>query len=134
MNWQAILLSIISIVLTALVSWGAERLIALINSKLANSKYAKYLTSIVDVVTRAVKTTYQTYVETLKDKNMFTPDAQKEALSKAGEMALAQLTDDSKKWIQTNFGDVKTWIANTIESVIYDLKNKSAGESANENS
>lgn len=134
MNWQAILLSIISIVLTALVSWGAERLIALINSKLANSKYAKYLTSIVDVVTRAVKTTYQTYVETLKDKNMFTPDAQKEALSKAGEMALAQLTDDSKKWIQTNFGDVKTWIANTIESVIYDLKNKPAGESANENS
>ena len=134
MNWQAILLSIISIVLTALVSWGAERLIALINSKLANSKYAKYLTSSVDVVTRAVKTTYQTYVETLKDKNMFTADAQKEALSKAGEMALAQLTDDSKKWIQTNFGDVKTWIANTIESVIYDLKNKPAGESANENS
>ena len=134
MNWQAILLSIISIVLTALVSWGAERLIALINSKLANSKYAKYLTSIVDVVTRAVKTTYQTYVETLKDKNMFTADAQKEALSKAREMALAQLTDDSKKWIQTNFGDVKTWIANTIESVIYDLKNKPAGESANENS
>ena len=133
MNWQAILLSIISIVLTALVSWGAERLIALINSKLANSKYAKYLTSIVDVVTRAVKTTYQTYVETLKDKNMFTADAQKEALSKAGEMALAQLTDDSKKWIQTNFGDVKTWIANTIVSV-YDLKNKPAGESANENS
>lgn len=134
MNWQAILLSIISIVLTALVSWGAERLIALINTKLANSKFAKYLTSAVDVVTRSVKATYQTYVESLKDKNMFTPEAQKEALLKAGEMALAQLTEDSKKWIETNFGDVKTWIANTIESVIYDLKNKPAGESANENS
>lgn len=132
MNWQAILLSIISIVLTALVSWGAERLIALINSKLANTKYAKYLTSVVDIITRAVKTTYQTYVEALKDKNMFTPDAQKEALSKASEMALAQLSDDSKKWIETNFGDVKKWIANTIESVIYDLKNKPSGENANE--
>ncbi len=132
MNWQAILLSAISIVLTALVSWGAERLIALINSKLANTKYAKYLTSVVDIITRAVKTTYQTYVEALKDKNMFTPDAQKEALSKAGEMALAQLSDDSKKWIETNFGDVQKWIANTIESVIYDLKNKSTGESTNE--
>ena len=60
MNWQAILLSVISIVLTALVSWGAERLIALINSKLANSNYAKYLSSVVDVITRGVKTTYQT--------------------------------------------------------------------------
>ncbi len=75
---------------------------------------------------------YQTYVESLKDKNMFTPEAQKEALLKAGEMALAQLTEDSKKWIETNFGDVKTWITNTIESVIYDLKNKPAGESTNE--
>lgn len=132
MNWQAILLSIISIVLTALVSWGAERLIALINSKLANSKYAKYLTSVVDVITRAVKTTYQTYVETLKNKDMFTADAQKEALSKAGEMALAQLSEDSKEWIKTNFGDVKVWISNTIESVIYDLKNKPSGENTNE--
>ena len=132
MNWQTILLSVISIVLTALVSWGAERLIALINTKLANSKFAKYLTSAVDVVTRSVKATYQTYVESLKDKNMFTPEAQKEALLKAGEMALAQLTEDSKKWIETNFCDVKTWITNTIESVIYDLKNKPAGESTNE--
>lgn len=132
MNWQTILLSVISIVLTALVSWGAERLIALINTKLANSKFAKYLTSAVDVVTRSVKATYQTYVESLKDKNMFTPEAQKEALLKAGEMALAQLTEDLKKWIETNFGDVKTWITNTIESVIYDLKNKPAGESTNE--
>ena len=132
MNWQTILLSVISIVLTALVSWGAERLIALINSKLANTKYAKYLTSVVDIITRAVKTTYQTYVEALKDKNMFTPEAQKEALLKAGKMALAQLTEDSKKWIETNFGDVKTWITNTIESVIYDLKNKPAGENTNE--
>lgn len=132
MNWQAILLSIISIVLTALVSWGAERLIALINSKLANSKYAKYLTRVVDVITRAVKTTYQTYVETLKNKDMFTADAQKEALSKAGEMALAQLSEDSKEWIKTNFGDVKVWISNTIESVIYDLKNKPSGENTNE--
>lgn len=132
MDWQAILLSVISIVLTALVSWGAERLIALINTKLANSKYAKYLTSTVEVVTRAVKTTYQTYVQELKDKDMFTPEAQKEALAKAGEMALSQLTEDAKSWIASNFGDVGAWISNTIESVIYDLKNKLTGESTNE--
>lgn len=52
---------------------------------MASSKYAKYLTSIVDVITRAVKTTYQTYVETLKNKDMFTAEAQKEALSRERE-------------------------------------------------
>lgn len=124
MNWQGILLSAIGIVLTALVSWGSERLIKLINTKLANSVYAKCLTSAVDVIVGAVKTTYQTYVEVLKNEDMFTAEAQKEALTKASDMALAQLTDETKKWIATNFGDIKQWIANTIESVIYDLKNK----------
>lgn len=133
MNWQSIFLSAIGVVLTALVSWGAERFIALLNSKLANTKYAKYLTSAVEVITRAVKATYQTYVEELKNKDLFTEEAQKEALSKAGEMALAQLSNDSKNWIKTNFGDVKQWIANTIESVIYDLKNKPKSERNNEN-
>ena len=132
MNWQTILLSVISIVLTALVSWGAERLIALINTKLANSKFAKYLTSAVDVVTRSVKATYQTYVESLKDKNIFTPGAPKKARFEAGKMARAQLTEATTKRIVTNFCDVKTWITNTIESVIYDLKNKPAGENTNE--
>ena len=47
-------------------------------------------------------------------------------------MAISPLNADSKKWIETNFGDVKTWITNTIESVIYDLKNKPAGENTNE--
>ena len=34
--------------------------------------------------------------------------------------------------LRCGFYAVKTWITNTIESVIYDLKNKPAGESTNE--
>lgn len=97
MNWQTILFSIISIALTALVGWGAERLIALINAKLANTKYAKYLTNAVKIITRAVKTTYQTYVSSLKDNHIFTAEAQKEALSKVGSVALSQMTEETKK-------------------------------------
>ena len=36
MDYQEIIFTVIGIVLTALVSWGAERLIALINSKIKN--------------------------------------------------------------------------------------------------
>lgn len=81
MDWQSILLSVLSIVLTALVTWGAERLIALINSKISNTKYSKYLTEAVQIVTRAVKTTYQTYVQALKDKDMFDKESQLQALN-----------------------------------------------------
>ncbi|MDE5910774.1 MAG: hypothetical protein K2H24_00410, partial [Clostridia bacterium] len=99
-------------------------LIALINAKLANTKYAKYLTCAVDIITNAVKSTYQTYVEVLKDKDAFTADAQKEALNKAKEIALAQMTVEVKNYIANNFGDVEVWVSNTLESTIYDLKNK----------
>ena len=133
MDWQTILLSIISIVLTALISWAAERLIAFINSKISNSKYAKYLTDAVAVITRAVKTTYQTYVQSLKDKDMFTAEAQKEALTMAKDMTLKQLSTDVKQYITDNFGDIETWLNGKIESIIYDLKNKVTGETKSEN-
>lgn len=125
MNLQTILLSALSVVVTALVTWGTERLIALINTKLKNTKYTKYLTDAVDIISRAVKTTYQTYVEGLKNEDMFTVEAQNRALVKAKAIALSQLSGDIKSFVETNFGDVEQWIESTIESVIYDLKNTS---------
>ena len=126
MDWQSILLSVLSIVITALVSWISERLIRLINTKISNTKYAKYLGEALDVVTRAVKSTYQTYVESLKGQDMFTAEAQKEALSRAKTTALNQLSKDTQNFIQSNFGDVEAWIQESIESTLYDLKNASA--------
>lgn len=127
MDWQTLLLSAVSIILTALVTWLSQRLITWLNSKISNSKNAQYLTDAVDVVTRAVKVTYQTYVEALKNKDMFDKDAQIEALKQARDMVLAQLSQDVKDYIEKNFGDVEGWINGMIESTIYDLKNKYAG-------
>lgn len=123
MDWQSILLSVLGIIITALASWAAERAIALINSKLNNSKYAKYLVDATNIITGAVKSTYQTYVQALKDKDMFTLEAQAEALSKAKEIAIGQLSLEVKKYLEENFGEVESWINSQIESVIYDLKN-----------
>lgn len=124
MDWQSILLTAVSIVLTAVVSWLTQRLITWINSKMSNSKNAKYLTDAVEIVARAVKVTYQTYVQALKDKNMFDKAAQLQALTQARNMVLSQLSRDTKNYIASNFGDIESWISNMIESTIYDLKNK----------
>ena len=106
MDWQSLLLSLLSVVLTALVGWLSERLISLINAKISNTKYAQYLKDTLDIVTRAVKATYQTYVEALKNQNMFTEEAQKEALTRAKNMVLTQLSKDSQSFIESNFGNV----------------------------
>lgn len=124
MDWQSLLLSLLSVVLTALVGWLSERLISLINAKISNTKYAQYLKDALDIVTRAVKATYQTYVEALKNQNMFTEEAQKEALTRAKNMVLTQLSKDSQNFIESNFGNVEMWIQESIEAVLYDLKNK----------
>lgn len=122
MSWQSILFSVIGIILTAFVGWGSQRLIAFIDEKIKNIKFAKCLKNAVEIVARAVKTTYQTFVQTLKDKGEFDKESQIQALEQAKNIVLKQLSDDLKTFISENFGDVETWIQNTIESSIYDLK------------
>ena len=63
---------------------------------------------------------------------MFTEDAQKEALNRAKNIALTQLSQDLKLFITTNFGDIETWIQETVESSLYDLKNQSKKETVSE--
>lgn len=99
-------------------------MIAFLNAKIKNTKAVGYLTAAVNIVSNAVKVTYQTYVQSLKDKDMFTAEAQKEALSQAVNQAQSQLTAEVKSYITENFGDITAWITSQIEAVLYDLKNK----------
>jgi len=124
MDWQAILLTVISLVLTTVLTFAGEKLVAWLNTKIKNGKALGFLTSATNIVIGAVKATYQTYVEALKGKNMFDGTAQKNALEMAKNAAIGQLSADAKAYIEQTYGDVEKWIEGTIESVIYDLKNK----------
>lgn len=123
MNWQEVLLSILGVILTTFIAWGCKTLISLIETKVKNVKAATLLKSIVDITAMAVKTTYQTYVEALKAEGKFDENAQKEAMKKSKDAVIGQLSGEAKSFISDNFGDIGMWVENTIESVIYDLKN-----------
>jgi len=131
MDWQGILLSVLGTVLTALAGWISTRLISLINSKVENTKAAKCLSDAVEIVTKSVKSTYQTYVEALKDKNVFDSTSQAEALEEAKKSIMAQLPTDVETYIAKNFGDVEAWVTTSIESSIYDLKNQNKATEEN---
>ena len=60
--------------------------------------------------------------DTMKKNGSFTPEAQAEAKEKALEIIFKQLTPELTDYIKTNFGDIKEWLSNKIESVIYSLK------------
>lgn len=125
MNFQTILLSTLGTILTALATWGVERLIAWLNTKIKDQKALTYLNNAISVVTSVVKATYQTYVEALKNENMFTKEAQEQALNKAVEQAKTTMSAEVKNFITENYGDLTEWIKLQIESAIYSLKNGS---------
>ena len=123
-----ILLNILSVLLTAvilpLISIAGTQLIKFINSKIKNNELAKQLATATTIVTNAVRVVFQTYVDTLKKNGSFDKEAQSEALTRAKNIALSQITEDTKSYIEENYGDFNHWLTIQIEASINCLKNR----------
>lgn len=125
MDWQGALIYIAVSIAFALVSWGLGILTKLINSKIKNETVSGYLSEADNIALEAVKMTYQTYVQSLKEQNKFDLDAQKEALEKAKNMFITSLSTNAASYFKNLFGDLNEWATNKIEAKLYDLKNNS---------
>ncbi len=126
MDWQSIVVPIAVTAATALISWGLTLLTALVKGKIGDETAARYLTGAIGIVDGAVKATYQTYVQALKESGDFDKEAQLAALEKAKYAALAQLSEDAKEYIRALYGDLDKWLETQIESRLYELKNAPA--------
>lgn len=122
-NLINILFTALGIIVTGLATWLSSVLVKFLNEKIKDKKLTNWLTQIVDIITSAVKFTYQTYVEELKGKDIFTKEAQEKALNETYERVKNQLSKEAVKFIEENYGDVEKWIKEKIEAVIYSLKN-----------
>lgn len=122
-----IIFNIISVVVTAvilpLISYAGTRLITWLNAKIKDENAKQQLTVATDIVTSAVRSVFQTYVEALKKNGTFDKESQKVALIKAKDEALSQMSDDIKDYITKNYGDLQTWLTTQIEATINILKN-----------
>lgn len=123
-----VLLNILSVVVTAvilpLISYAGTRLITYLNSKIKDENARIHLTTATNIVVNAVRTVFQTYVESLKACGNFNKEAQLTALNKAKDIALEQMTDEVKNFITKNYGSVDAWLTTNIESTINLIKNK----------
>lgn len=123
-----ILINVISAVVTTvllpLITWAGTKLIQYIGTKVKNEKAVALLTTATTIVLNAVRSVFQTYVESLKASGSFNAEAQKTALSKAKDIALSQLGDDVKEYISSTYGNLDGWMTNQIESTINLLKNQ----------
>ena len=126
-NMNEVLLNILSVVVTAvilpLISYAGTRLITYLNSKIKDEKARELLTQATTVVTNAVRAVFQTYVDSLKKSGNFGAEAQLEALNKAKDIALSQLSEEVKDYITKNYGDINNWLTTQIEATINLIKN-----------
>lgn len=121
-QFYQILWSAVGILVTGLVSWLVVVVTNFFNTKIKDKKAAKWATDIFTIVTNAVQSVFQSFVDTLKKQQKFDKQAQEEAKQKAYTIIMTQLTPELQKYIQDNFGDMKEYIMNMIESAIYTLK------------
>jgi len=122
MNWTTLFFEILGSILTVLFTSLTGFVISWISLNIKDKKLQKFLLSINNIIVKNVKYIYQTYVEELKNKNLFDTDAQNEALCRCKELIFSDFTNEMKDYIMNNFGDVTEWITNQIETTIYDLK------------
>lgn len=122
-----IIISVISIVVTSvvlpLITFGGTRLIQFLNQKIKDERTRGILTSLTQIIERAVRSVFQTYVEALKKENKFTKDAQLKALDLAKVEVLKQISNETAEFIKDNYGDIDYFITSQIESTINLLKN-----------
>lgn len=117
-----VLVSVLSTLLLALLTFVGTKLTKLIDAKVKDTKGNTLLKEATNVVLSAVRATFQTYVESLKNTGAFTSEAQLEALNKAKATIFSQLSNEVKDYITNNYGDLNEWITTQIESSIQVLK------------
>lgn len=120
--WQEILFTLLVTIIGIVSAWGMTLLKTWLADKLADKKTGKFILEILEITERAVKATYQTYVESLKGTDAWTKEAQEKALKLALDEILAELSDDTKAYIESNYGNVSKYLTQVIEAVLYDLK------------
>lgn len=107
--------------LIALTGYAVKWINAKANNLKANTKneYAqKYIDMLNDTITAAVIAVNQTYVDALKNQNVFTKEAQEEAFKRVYETVMLSLTEEAGKYLSEIIGDLNAYITAKIEEQV----------------
>ena len=96
------------------------------NTNKENMLADKYIKMLADTIKACVIATNQTYVDSLKDKNAFDGEAQKEAFKKTSDAVMLILSQEAKDYLSTIYGDLNQYIITQIEASVNANKKKSA--------
>lgn len=129
MDWMKLLQEIFQVCIIPLLGILTTYLVMFIKKKSEalqketdNELYKKYIALLDDTITKCVVATNQTYVENLKNKNIFDKEAQKEAFRRTYDNVMSILSVDAQKFLSEAVGDLNTYITNAIEAQVSNSK------------
>ena len=109
------LLAVVAVFIIRWVNIQAEELKKRTDSEIAY-KYVDWLNS---TISACVTATNQTYVEALKEKNMFDKEAQEEAFRRTFEAVQEILSDEARKYLDEIYSDLNEYIIHQIEANVH---------------
>ena len=77
-----------------------------------------YLNEAAQAISEAVEATSQTYVDSLKQADKFTPEAQREAAEKALAACIANISPAAQFFIESVYGDITEYLTTRIEAEV----------------
>lgn len=89
-----------------------------IEEKIKDEKAKRMLEIAENVVSQAVATVSQTYVDSLKKDGIFDKEAQQQAFEMSKDKIYTLLTTDTLQAVKDNYGNVEEWINTKIEETI----------------
>lgn len=123
MNWNEILTQLIIGLVGIIISGLGIYVTYLINKWIKDQELKDMMNSLIEVVRNAVLEVYQTYVQELKDKDIFDKEAQNLALNRALQLIKENIPEKVFEWLKSNFKDYEGYIESLIEAQIGALKN-----------
>lgn len=118
---QAVMIAAVPVI-AGFAAAGLKALAAYLATKSENETIKKYLREAGDAISTAVTYVSQTYVDTLKASDSFTPENQKEALQKAMEKAQAMLSAEAIEFLEEAYGDLRAYLETKIEQEVRNQK------------
>lgn len=115
--FQVCIIPLLGVLTTYLVMFIKNKSAAL-QEQTDNELYKKYIALLDETITKCVIATNQTYVEALKNKNAFDPEAQKKAFEMTYQSVLAILSKDAQEYLTEAVGDLNAYIIQSIEAQV----------------
>lgn len=115
--FQVCIIPLLGVLTTYLVMFIKKKT-ELLQRENDNEIYKKYIMLLDDTITKCVIATNQTYVDSLKNQNAFTKEAQEEAFRKTYDAVISILSKDAQKYLESAVGDLNTYITNSIQAQV----------------